>query len=189
MLRYCRDWNTRARNSSIATLVVRAVVSSVPVPTLADAEGGALPEVLAGVVPYAERHFDRLDRMYGETYLIDHCLTGMGCLDAPMGMDGADGEGQGEYDRWSAKSKPVLPPTSADGRVQVGGMDMVGLSAADTKKKRRAGIDSDDSSDSEDEGDDDSDVVTIGDSDTESESEHGAGGSDSEGDGSSGERD
>eukprot|EP00574_Skeletonema_japonicum_P011228 CAMPEP_0201732264 /NCGR_PEP_ID=MMETSP0593-20130828/28350_1 /ASSEMBLY_ACC=CAM_ASM_000672 /TAXON_ID=267983 /ORGANISM="Skeletonema japonicum, Strain CCMP2506" /LENGTH=387 /DNA_ID=CAMNT_0048225209 /DNA_START=1 /DNA_END=1160 /DNA_ORIENTATION=- len=61
ILKYCREWNTRARNSHIAMLVVKAVVTTIPAAKLATYQG--VPEILAGIAPYAERHFDRLDGM------------------------------------------------------------------------------------------------------------------------------
>ena len=59
MLTYCREWNTRARNSHIAMLVVKAVVTTIPAAKLATEYDG-IPKILAGIAPYAERHFDRL---------------------------------------------------------------------------------------------------------------------------------
>jgi len=141
ILQYCRDWNTRARNSNIAMLVVQAVVTTIPAADLASADG--IPEILAGVVPYAERHFDRLDKLFESTYLIDFTLSSMGALDLYE-----------EYEIWETKSKLVLPPNQIDGRIQVGGTPLVG-------SIKRAVT-----------GDDDSDeVVTIGDSES-SDDEH-----------------
>ncbi|KAI2501438.1 hypothetical protein MHU86_13028 [Fragilaria crotonensis] len=119
ILKYCRDWNTRARNSHIAMLVVQAVVTSIPVHTLAAADG--VPEIFAGITPYAERHFDRLDRMYANAFLLDYTLFSMGVLDD-------DGSAQKEYASWESKSKLVLPPKQLDGRIQIGGSTVVGLS-------------------------------------------------------------
>jgi U3 small nucleolar RNA-associated protein 13 len=62
VLKYCRNWNTRARNASIAMMMVKAIVTSIPVDQLASAQG--IPEILAGITPYAERHYDRLDRLH-----------------------------------------------------------------------------------------------------------------------------
>lgn len=62
ILRYCRDWNTRARNSYIGMITVRAIFSSIPVAKLASkGDHGNIAELLAGIAPYAERHLDRLD--------------------------------------------------------------------------------------------------------------------------------
>jgi U3 small nucleolar RNA-associated protein 13 len=78
VLKYCREWNTRARNSQIALLVIKSIVTTWPAHKLAAADG--VPEILAGILPYAERHFDRLDRLYASSYLLDFALFAMGAL-------------------------------------------------------------------------------------------------------------
>jgi len=95
VLKYCRDWNTRARNSQIAMLIVRAIVGVIPAATLATTDG--IPELFAQITPYAERHFDRLDKIHGNSYLIDFTLFSMGTL-LP------------EEDNWMSKQNFVLPP-------------------------------------------------------------------------------
>ena len=145
MLKYCREWNTRARNSHVAMLVVRAVVTTIPAAKLATSYEG-IPEILAGISPYAERHFDRLDRMVGDSYLLDFTLASMGSL---------HGSNNEDYNAWvERRRKYVLPPKEAEGKIQIGGSLIVG------GKKSRGNQSDDDSSD-------DDDVVTIGDSDTE----------------------
>lgn len=101
VLRYCREWNTRARTSHIAMLVVKAIVTSIPAHDLASANG--LPEILAGITPYAERHFDRLDRLYTSSYLLDFTLFSMGGLES--------NELEKEFAVWESNSKLVLPST------------------------------------------------------------------------------
>ena len=144
ILKYCREWNTRARNSHIAQLVVKAVVTTIPAAKLASYQG--VPEILAGIAPYSERHFDRLDKMVGNSYLMDYTLFSMGSI---------HGESKEGYDEWISGRK-YLPPKVVEGRIQIGGSLVV-----EGKKARK----NDDDSDS------DSDVMTIGDSGTESESE------------------
>ena len=140
VLQYCRDWNTRSRNSHLAMLVVQAVVTTIPVSDLASAEG--IPEILAGIVPYSERHFDRLDTLYGSTYLLDFTLYHMGALD----MDEDKNEDKNEdYNLWEKRSKLVLPPKHLDGRIQKGGTPIVGGEGG---------------------GGDDDEVMTVGESDS-----------------------
>jgi U3 small nucleolar RNA-associated protein 13 len=143
ILRYCRDWNTRARNCHMAMLVLKAIVSTIPAHTLAAAEG--VPEILAGITPYAERHFDRLDRLHASTYLLDFALFSMGSLD--MEQDDAKA-----FAEWESKSKMVLPPKQTDGRIQVGGTAFVGRDAQGVAE-------------------DDDEVVTIGESDSSDDDE------------------
>jgi len=140
MLKYCREWNTRARNSHIAMSVVKAVVTSIPAVKLATSYDG-VPEILAGIAPYAERHFDRLDRMVGDSYLLDYTLFSMGSL---------HGSNDQCYDEWAEKSRYVLPPKEAEGRIQIGGSLIVG-----GKKNKGNDNDSDGSDD---------DVLTVGES-------------------------
>jgi U3 small nucleolar RNA-associated protein 13 len=111
VLHYCREWNTRARNSTVALLTFKAIVTSIPADTLASTDG--VPEILAGIVPYAERHFDRLDRLFASSYLLDYVLFSMGSID-----DDKSGE---EFLNWQSASRLVLPPKEMDGRAQVAG--------------------------------------------------------------------
>ena len=138
VLQYCRDWNTKARNCNVALLVVKAIVTSVPIHSLAAMKG--VPELVAGIMPYAERHFERLDKLYGSSYLLDFALSAMGDLHAST-----------EYEKWEAASKLVLPPTQVDGRIQVGGMAIVGRTNKAVESEDEAmTVGDSDSSDDED---------------------------------------
>merc|ERR1712150_47716 len=140
VLRYCRDWNTRARNSHVAMLTIKAIVTTIPAARLASVEG--LPEILSGIVPYAERHFQRIDKLHASSYFIDFTLHSMGNLQI---------EDEDEYARWEASCKLVLPPKKIDGKVQIGG-------------KTQIGFNENDNSESE------SEVITIGETGSDSES-------------------
>lgn len=111
-------------------IVINAVVTTIPAAKLALSFEG-ISEILAGIAPYAERHFDRLDRMVGDSYILDYTLTSMGSL---------HGSNNENYCDWAERSKYVLPPKEAKGKIQIGGSES-----------------------SEDE-----DVITIGESDSES---------------------
>uniref|UniRef100_A0A7S0PX60 U3 small nucleolar RNA-associated protein 13 C-terminal domain-containing protein n=1 Tax=Asterionellopsis glacialis TaxID=33640 RepID=A0A7S0PX60_9STRA len=152
VLRYCREWNTRARNSHVAMLVVKSIVSSIPAHELAAADG--VPEIMAGITPYAERHFDRFDRLHASSYLLDFTLFSMGAMD----NTDEDGNLETDYAAWEASSKLVLPPKHIDGRIQVGGKDLVGETNANQ----------DDSS--EDDDDSENEVLTVGESDADESS-------------------
>jgi U3 small nucleolar RNA-associated protein 13 len=156
VLKYCREWNTRALNSHVAMLVVKAIVTTIPADTLAATQG--IPEILAGIVPYAERHWDRLDKLYTGSYLLDFSLDSiLGCLDP---TDDIYLDSEKDFEAWQAGSKLVLPPKHLDGRIQKGGKDIVGGPA------RLSRIDRDGSDD-----DDDDEVVTVGDSTSASSSD------------------
>jgi U3 small nucleolar RNA-associated protein 13 len=147
ILRYCREWNTRARNCHVAMVVCKAIVSTIPLATLATMDGGSVPEILAGILVYSERHFERLDRLHTSSYLLDLVLSGMGSLDA-------DDKLISDFAEWEQTSKLVLPPKQIDGRIQIGGSAVVG-------RLTTAAGDMEDS---------DHSVVTVGDS-SESSSE------------------
>lgn len=144
ILKFCREWNTRARNSHISMLTVKAIVTSFPADELALVDG--LAEILSGIAPYAERHFERIDKLHANSYLIDFALLSMGNLDGD----------NDEYLEWERLSKLVLPPKIVDGRVQIGGKDIVGFNAADSEDEEAAS---------------DSDVLTVGESDSEDSSD------------------
>jgi len=127
-------------------LVIKAIVTTIPAQKLAKADG--VPELLAGITPYSERHFSRLDNLLTGSYLLDFTLFSMGNLDVD------DVAASKEYAEWEATSKLVLPPKQLDGRVQVGGAALVGLH----KKAAQMAEDSDE-------------VVTIGSSDTSDDDE------------------
>ena len=139
ILMYCREWNTRARNSHVALLTIKAVVTTVPAHTLAATSG--VPEILAGIIPYAERHFERLDRLHSSSYLLDFALSSMGVVEASSEND--------DFATWESSLKLVLPPSRVDGRIDVGGKVVVGAARSFNRGD----------SDSNDE------VFTIGDSD------------------------
>mmetsp|Transcript_7549 Transcript_7549/g.22069 ORF Transcript_7549/g.22069 Transcript_7549/m.22069 type:complete len:1079 (+) Transcript_7549:194-3430(+) len=168
VLKYCREWNTRARNSSLAMWVLQAIVTTITVDRLTSKEAmetkhGSVPEILAGITPYAERHFERLDRLHANSYLLDYMLVNMSSLDPILDTspDVKDTEAEAEFALWEAKSKLVLPPKFIDGRIQKGGQAIVG--------GRVNTVESSDDDDSD--VDDDSDaVMTVGDS-SSSESE------------------
>lgn len=140
VLGYCREWNTRARNCDIAMLVIRATVSILPADKLACGDG--VPEVLAGVTPYAERHFDRLDRLFTSSYILDFALHTMGDMELDKEED---------FTVWEAQSKLVLPPEHADAKIQVGGNLVVRGSLRPRSKSVS---------------DEDDEVSTVGDSDS-----------------------
>ena len=175
VLKYCREWNTRAKNSSLAMWVLQAIMTTIPVDRLTSKESmqtkhGSISEILAGITPYAERHFDRLDRLHANSYLLDYLLVNMSSLD-PILATSIDekknseidnGEREAEFALWEARSKLVLPPKYVDGRIQMGGKTVVG-----GRENTMQNIDEGESDDD----DDDSDaVMTVGDS-SSSESE------------------
>jgi U3 small nucleolar RNA-associated protein 13 len=97
LLRYVRDWNTRASSAAVAQRVLHAVVKRLRAEDLAHAfenastgdEGNGLHE-LVGLIPYTERHLVRMERMgrlVQESYVMNYLLRE---------MDGGSAEDDGE---------------------------------------------------------------------------------------------
>merc|ERR1712166_204318 len=118
VLKYCREWNTRARNSSLAMWVLQAIVTTISVDRLTSKDAtetkhGSIPEILAGITPYAERHFERFDRLHTNTYLLDYLLVNMSSLDPILATttnikDDDEHDNETEFALWESKSKLVL---------------------------------------------------------------------------------
>jgi U3 small nucleolar RNA-associated protein 13 len=77
LLARVRDWNTKARTSSIAQGILHAVLKS--------RDSGELlrPSVIKlidGLLPYSERHFVRIDDLLEQSYTIDYALNEMASL-------------------------------------------------------------------------------------------------------------
>lgn len=84
---------------------VKAIVTTIPADRLARVEG--LPEILDGIALYAERHFQRIDKLHASSYFIDFTLRSMGNLDVEEEEDA----------RWEASCKLVSAPKKIDGSV------------------------------------------------------------------------
>jgi U3 small nucleolar RNA-associated protein 13 len=147
ILQYCRDWNTRSRNCHVSMLIIQAVLKTKSASELACIEG--LPELFSGIAPYAERHLERIDKLLTDSFLIDFCLQSMGELSLSDIQD---------FSEWEKTSKFVLPPMKIDGRVQIGGADLVGFKPGEHCEK-----DDDDNSTVA------SELVTLGASSSESD--------------------
>jgi U3 small nucleolar RNA-associated protein 13 len=101
LIRHVRDWNATARTSTVAQLVLHAIVKLRPAGDIQaafgsqkqnstqdeNAEGGKLDveiqqgdglrEVLDALIPYTERHLARTDRLVQDSYILDFLLGEM----------------------------------------------------------------------------------------------------------------
>ena len=81
-LQYARDWNTTAQHSLTAQRLVYNLLKAKPVATLLGAP--QIQSTLEALLPYTERHFDRLDRLVQGTHLLGFTLQQMqGLATAP----------------------------------------------------------------------------------------------------------
>jgi U3 small nucleolar RNA-associated protein 13 len=85
LLRYIRDWNTRASSAAIAQRVLHAVMKLRQAEDIARAFDNAstaedkddLRELVEGLIPYTERHLARMERLVQESYVVDYVLREM----------------------------------------------------------------------------------------------------------------
>ena len=90
LLSYIRDWNTVARTSSVAQLLLHAIVRLHSADAILDAfahpgKGGAKPNlaaVIEALEPYTERHYLRADRTLVESAMLEYTLQAMDALGA-----------------------------------------------------------------------------------------------------------
>ncbi|KAI8354162.1 WD40-repeat-containing domain protein [Blakeslea trispora] len=72
LLGYARDWNTNAKHSDVAQVVIYAILSSrtseelVEIPTA--------KELVDGLLPYTDRHYQRIDDLITQSFIIDYTL-------------------------------------------------------------------------------------------------------------------
>lgn len=113
LLRYVREWNTRAKTATVAQSVLHAVVRLRAAEDVVRAFGGnggvgafededndgtaaartiegtALKELVDALIPYTERHLARMEKLVQESYVVDHLLAEM---DDGMFVDEEDDE-------------------------------------------------------------------------------------------------
>lgn len=107
LLRHVRNWNANARTSPIAQGILHAIMrlrspddilaafdsaAKVPVPSSDEINGDAedatrkkkstmdhmgLRELLDGLIPYSERHFQRVERLVQDSYVLDYVVGEM----------------------------------------------------------------------------------------------------------------
>jgi U3 small nucleolar RNA-associated protein 13 len=70
-----------------------------------------ISELLEGLIPYSQRHFSRVDRLVGSTFLLDYTLTRMSVLDPDMdvGTTKADMNGSSVENGEITEGKSALP--------------------------------------------------------------------------------
>ncbi|CAG8456086.1 278_t:CDS:10 [Diversispora eburnea] len=78
ILKYIRDWNTNAKHSRTAQTVLNVILKNYSSQDLLEISD--IKELLDGMLPYAERHYQRLDRMLTDSYIIDYTLHAMDLL-------------------------------------------------------------------------------------------------------------
>ena len=81
LLERVRDWNTNARTSAVAQRVLNVVARSYDAERLSGLgrrRGGK--EVVEALRVYTERHYKRIDELWGESWVVEFLLGEMGSL-------------------------------------------------------------------------------------------------------------
>ncbi|EGC34710.1 hypothetical protein DICPUDRAFT_153024 [Dictyostelium purpureum] len=73
-LRYIRDWNTNSKFITISHVVLNAIIVNFKPDHLSRLSLNEFPKLLESLIPYTDRHFQRIDRMLQKTYLIDFTI-------------------------------------------------------------------------------------------------------------------
>ncbi|KAL6927685.1 hypothetical protein ACO0SA_004308 [Hanseniaspora valbyensis] len=71
----CRDWNTNAKTFHIAGKVIRCILLNYNITQLIEIKG--MVKIINTIVPYLTRHYNRLDTLLEDTYILDYCLADM----------------------------------------------------------------------------------------------------------------
>jgi U3 small nucleolar RNA-associated protein 13 len=113
LLRYVRDWNTKAKTSTVAQKVLLTIVKLRSADEIIQAFGDetdekvfadgeafqpsitttvatgrtALKELIDALIPYSERHLSRMEKLVQDSYVVDYLL---GEMDDGMFDDGFD---------------------------------------------------------------------------------------------------
>jgi len=74
---WARDWNVYARNAPVAQLLISALLET-KIPLSSSSKAKAILEPIRA---YSQRHFQRLDRLKCDAFLVDHALSCMDVLD------------------------------------------------------------------------------------------------------------
>ena len=116
LLAYIRDWNTSARTSPMAQLILHAIVRQIDADTILDAFEHAKQQakkttsnddsvattkapapvsataMIEGLLPYTERHYARVDRMLVESAMLEYSLQAMDAVLGPWDEEDVEAE-------------------------------------------------------------------------------------------------
>lgn len=90
MLGYCAVWNTNARSCQDAQAVLQVLLTHLPPEELLQYQGARAH--LEGLIPYTERHMQRIGRLLQASMFLDYMWQKMRVTGAPASMDSRDEE-------------------------------------------------------------------------------------------------
>ncbi|KAG0326945.1 U3 small nucleolar RNA-associated protein 13 [Dissophora globulifera] len=106
LLGYVRDWNTHAKNMRPAQTVLHAILKQRKAQEMAEVPG--IKDLLDGLMPYSERHFQRVEALTVRSYVVDYTVQAMDLMTMMGDMDDLDlqdGEVDGDDGRLSLRAQ------------------------------------------------------------------------------------
>lgn len=85
LLEYIREWNTKPKFCQIAQYVLSRAYSILPATEIVEVPG--FKELLNGLIPYTQRHFNRLDRLVRSLCILQYTSAAMSVIQ-PEGNEG-----------------------------------------------------------------------------------------------------
>ncbi|CAH8317225.1 unnamed protein product [Eruca vesicaria subsp. sativa] len=79
LFEYLREWNTKPNRCHIAQFVLYQTFNILPPTEIVQVKG--IGELLEGLIPYSQRHFNRMDRFVRSSFLLDYTLGEMSVID------------------------------------------------------------------------------------------------------------
>ena len=107
-LEFVREWNTNVKNAAVAHALLDGIIRRVPYERLRKLDG-VLP-VINAIIPYTERHYNRIDGLVQSSFVLDYTLATISSLD-----DGGAGIDEDEVSDDERKRSNVQMMQSDDG--------------------------------------------------------------------------
>ncbi|XP_057970053.1 protein TORMOZ EMBRYO DEFECTIVE [Malania oleifera] len=105
LLEYVREWNTKPKLCHIAQFVLFRVFNILPPTEIIEIRG--IGELLEGLIPYSQRHFNRIDRLIRSTLLLDYTLTEMSVIESETDAKGLNSQPELHSDIEDADEGPL----------------------------------------------------------------------------------
>jgi len=74
-LHFIRDWNTNSKYVTISQMVLNTIITTRTPEEFTQLSNKDIPRILESLIPYSDRHFQRIDKMLQKTYLIDYTIS------------------------------------------------------------------------------------------------------------------
>ena len=78
VITYVKDWNTNARYCFTSQIVVNSIMRVHKIDHIMSIKGAS--EALPAILSYSERHFQRIDKLYQASYLLEYMSSLMSLL-------------------------------------------------------------------------------------------------------------